>query len=89
LEFTRTSSGVEDPSQLSGDVVGGKMPRSPLIPKRVLIVRVDSTLAGALDRNKSDTGVPFAEFIRRAIRMALFADAQNEPVCREVRSFDR
>ena len=61
------------------------MPTSPAIRKHPLIVRVDAPLADALNRNKIETGVPIAEFIRRAIRMALFADAQGVPVRPELR----
>ena len=61
------------------------MPTSPGVRKHPLIVRVDATLADTLNRNKIETGVPVAEFIRRAIRMALFADAHNQAGRPEVR----
>lgn len=52
--------------------------------KEAILIRVDPTLFEALKTYKCETGVPVSEFIRRAIRMALFADARN-PLRPEVR----
>jgi ribbon-helix-helix protein len=48
--------------------------------KKAIVLRVDPTLFQALKSHHVDTGVPVSEFIRRAIRMALFADAQSLPM---------
>ena len=41
-------------------------------------LRLDAELFLALKQNKIATGVPVQEAIRRAIRFALFADAQRK-----------
>ena len=53
--------------------------------KKAIVLRIDPTLFEALKTHQCETGVPVSEFIRRAIRMALFADAQSQPVRPEVR----
>lgn len=42
--------------------------------KKALLVRLDRDLFDALAANRKRTGVPAAEYCRRALRLALFAD---------------
>jgi hypothetical protein len=39
-------------------------------------IRVDAETAARLEQRSEETGVPIAEFVRRAIRLAEFADEQ-------------
>jgi hypothetical protein len=45
------------------------------MPKRI-VVNIEPELALALRDKRAETGVPTTEYIRRAIRLALFGDAQ-------------
>jgi hypothetical protein len=51
------------------------------MPKKLLL-SLDKPLADALAERKVETGTPTTEFIRRAIRLALYADGieqRNRP----------
>jgi len=48
------------------------------MPKRI-VVNIEPELAAALRDKRAETGVPTTEYIRRAIRLALFGDAQAAP----------
>jgi predicted DNA binding CopG/RHH family protein len=43
-----------------------------------VLLRLDSDLVKALARHKAETGVPTAEYIRRLLRLALFADTPTK-----------
>ena len=44
--------------------------------KKALIVRMDDALFAELAAHREKTGVPASEFVRRALRMALFVDRE-------------
>ena len=45
-----------------------------MVSAKKLVLNLDAPLATALAARKIETGTPTAEFIRRAIRLALYAD---------------
>ena len=45
-----------------------------MVSAKKLVLNLDAPLANALAERKAETGTPTNEFIRRAIRLALYAD---------------
>jgi Arc/MetJ-type ribon-helix-helix transcriptional regulator len=56
------------------------------MPDKSIIVRVSPEMAKELRAQRELSGVPTSEFIRRAIRLAQFGDAQNKRESRIVGS---
>lgn len=45
-----------------------------MVSAKKLVLHLDAPLANALAERKVETGTPTAEFIRRAIRLALYSE---------------